>query len=328
MSRTVPTREHGVALHGAAHAVPPACTLFMTSRCNLACAWCRRAKVGVHETPPMSLTAVKALLAQYPDIAVFAMAGQGEPTLAPEFSDIVRFLAGLDKGIILDTNGVNSREVAELTGCISRISLSLYGYDRESFRRYTGVDGFDAVMRSWDIYKKVCPQVCISYIVDKDNLGELENVVRLCDRLEPSRLLLYNPLCYDASDTAQMAKIITAQDTPVIEVMERLAQGRAYPVDLPPYPDFACPRNSCRSYCAVINMDGNGDIGGCLRKVIPDGSLGNVFQDADCFNTPAMQRLRRRQMVGYPPHPECGNCFGNWGFGDAGSLSWKKELRG
>ena len=79
-------------LGNACHAEPPACTLFMTSRCNLACSWCRRAKIGVRQTPPVSLEVVRALLGQYPGIAVFAMAGQGEPTLAPEFSDIVRSL--------------------------------------------------------------------------------------------------------------------------------------------------------------------------------------------------------------------------------------------
>ena len=123
-----------------------------------------------------------------------------------------------------------------------------------------------------------------------------------------------------------MAKIITAQDTEIISTIAELAEGRRYPFDLPPYPDYMTPCNSCRSYCAVINVDGNGDIGGCLRKVVPDGSCGNVFHDADCFNTAAMLRLRRRQMVGYPPHSECANCFGNWGYGDYHSLSWKKDF--
>jgi hypothetical protein len=59
-------------------------------------------------------------------------------------------------------------------------------------------------------------------------------------------------------------------------------------------------------------MDGNGDIGGCLRKMLPEARYGNVVRDPDCFNTAEMLRLRRRQMVGYPPHPECANCFGNW----------------
>lgn len=313
-------------LGNACHAEPPACTLFMTSRCNLVCSWCRRAKIGVRQTPPVSLEVVRALLGQYPGIAVFAMAGQGEPTLAPEFSDIVRSLAEAGKGIILDTNGVNSGKVGELDGCFSRISVSLYGHDRNSFNAYTGVDGFESVMRSWGVYRRVCRQVCISYIVDRDKLDDLRKVLDLCDTLEPSRLLLYNPLCYDASDKVQMAKIITAQDTEIISTIAELAEGRRYPIDLPPYPDYMTPCNSCRSYCAVINVDGNGDIGGCLRKVVPDGSCGNVFHDADCFNTAAMLRLRRRQMVGYPPHSECANCFGNWGYGDYHSLSWKKDF--
>ena len=160
--------------------------------------------------------------------------------------------------------------MGELDGCFSRISVSLYGHDRNSFNAYTGVDGFESVMRSWGVYRRVCRQVCISYIVDRDKLDDLRKVLDLCDTLEPSRLLLYNPLCYDASDKVQMAKIITAQDTEIISTIAELAEGRRYPIDLPPYPDYMTPCNSCRSYCAVINVDGNGDIGGCLRKVVPD----------------------------------------------------------
>jgi MoaA/NifB/PqqE/SkfB family radical SAM enzyme len=313
-------------MSGACRAEPPACTLFMTSRCSLACAWCRRAKIGINPTPPMTLTIVRRLLDQYPDISVFAMAGQGEPTLAPEFADIARYLAQAGKVLILDTNGVNAGSVAELKGSFSRISLSLYGYDRASFTAYTGFDGFDAVMDSYRVYRETCSQVCISYIVDKDALQDVRRMFDLCDALQPSRLLLYNPLCYDDSDTVQKAKVITARDEDVIAAIADIAVGRQYPVDLPPYPDYRTPLNSCRSYCAVINVDGNGNIGGCLRKVPPDERYGNVFRDADCFNTPEMLRLRRRQMVGYPPHPECSNCFGNWGYGDYRSLLWKKDV--
>lgn len=275
----------------------------------------------------MTLAVVRTILEQYPGISAFAMAGQGEPTLASEFAAIVRYLAEQSKRLILDTNGVDAGPVALLKGCFSRISLSLYGYDAASFKAYTGVDAFGAVMESWRVFREVCSEVTISYIVDKDDLHGLEAVLRLCDRLEPARLLLYNPLCYDDADTAQTAKIITARDNAVIAAIADLIANRPYPVDVPPYPDYTVPRNSCRSYCAVINVDGNGDVGGCLRKVVPDAKYGNIFTDADSFNTPEMLRLRRRQLVGIPPHPECATCFGNWGYGGYTSLVWKKEFR-
>lgn len=308
-------------------ALPPACTLFMTSRCNLACAWCRRAKIGTMQTPPLTLALVRTLLERYPGIGGFAMAGQGEPTLAPEFADIARYLSGQGKRLILDTNGVDAGPVADLKGCFTRISLSLYGYDAASFKAYTGVDAFGAVMESWQVFKDVCDEVTISFIVDKDDLNGLESVLRLCDTLEPARLLLYNPLCYDDADTAQLAKIISARDEGAIAAIAALTANRAYSIDLPPYPDYAAPLNSCRSYCAVINVDGNGNIGGCLRKVTPGARYGNIVSDADPFNTPEMLRLRRKQLVGLSPHPECASCFGNWGYGDSRSLIWKKEQK-
>jgi pyruvate-formate lyase-activating enzyme len=307
-------------------AEPPACTLFMTSLCQFRCSWCRRSRIGVSETPPMSLGVVRRLLERYPDIGVFALAGQGEPTLAPEFAALVRWLAGAGKRIILDTNGLHPEPVRGLRGCFARISLSLYGYDDVSYKAWTGVPAFAQVMASYRLFREVCENVCITYIMDKDKPEDMERVFALCDELRPTRLLLYNPLCYDVSDAAQAAKIITTEDAAIIERIGTLAAGRRYPVDQPPYPDFSKPLNSCRSYCQVVNVDGNGDIGGCLRQKIPAAVFGNVFRDEDCFNTPEMLRLRRLQMTGRPPHAECAVCFGNWGYGDCNALVWRKNF--
>lgn len=308
------------------HAEPPACVLFMTSKCNLACAWCRRKKIGTPKTPDLGLDVLNALLGQYPKVHAFAMAGQGEPTLAREFASVARHLRENGKKLILDTNGVNSKYMEELTGCFARISLSLYGYDRKSFLRYAGVDGFNSVLASWEKYKKIASQTAITIIIDRDRPDELEKTLALCDSLSPDAVLLYNPLCYDPADAPQKAKIIQAKDADAILWIKELAKDRPYHVELPAFPDFERPLNSCRSYCEVINLDGEGNIGGCLRKVLPDKTFGNVFQDEDCFNTPAMSRLRRLQMVGRPAHAECRDCFGAWGHGSVHALNWKKEM--
>lgn len=289
----------------------------MTSRCNLACAWCRRKKIGPPKTPDMTVRTVAALVDQYPELNIFAMAGQGEPTLCRDFAPVVRFLAGRGATLILDTNGVNSAGLEDLSGCFTRISLSLYGHDRASFQAYTGLDGFEKVLASWAKYKTIAAETAITYIMDKDDLDSLARVLDLCDRLEPAEVLLYNPLCYDPADAAQKAKVIACGDGAVIERIRELAQGRAYSVVLPPFPDFAKPQNLCRSYRGVINLDGNGDIGGCLRKIPPGAEFGNVFRDADCYNTKSMAKIRRLQMIGRPAHPQCADCFGSYGHGES-----------
>jgi MoaA/NifB/PqqE/SkfB family radical SAM enzyme len=274
----------------------------------------------------MRRTVVERLLEQYPTIGAFALAGQGEPCLAPEFPDIVRMLAQAGKRVILDTNGVHSSPLHGLEGCFTRISLSLYGHDDRSYEAYTGVPAFKTVMDSYRRFQDTCESVCITYIVDKYDMATLERILELCDRLRPSRLLLYNPICYDLADTAQVAKIMTVRDTEITCRIDEMISGRAYPIDPPLYPDFDKPLNSCRSYCQIVNIDGNGDIGGCLRQRIPDNALGNVFRDEDCFNTPPLLRLRRLQMTGRRPHAECAICFGNWGYGDCNALSWRRAL--
>ncbi len=297
-------------------AIPKTCGLFMTDKCNLKCLGCRRSVLNVNDSKEMELSTVKKLVSLYPSIKAFTVAGFGEPTLCEEFVDIMDFLKKEEKKIHIITNCTNIDKILRLKYKPDRITASLYGYDANSYLIYTGLDTYNQVINNFLRLKEHFNNVRLLYIVTRDNYRNLDKIVSLCDRLKPDFLHLINYLAYDITNKDEVQKIITVKDNRIIKYLEELYKSRDYIEEKPVYVDSEHPKFNCRSYDSRINLDGDGNIGGCLRQIPPDSSFGNIFREKDPFNSTEMRRLRRLQHTmakkGKTPHKECNYCFGNW----------------
>jgi MoaA/NifB/PqqE/SkfB family radical SAM enzyme len=297
-------------------ATPKNCSLFMTNRCNFKCRGCRRSVLHVDKSKEMKLDTVKILLSLYPNINYFSIAGFGEPTLCEEFVNIVEFLKKEGKTIHIITNGTNIDKILPLKYRPDRLTISLYGYDAESYLTYTGVDAYNQVIKNFLRLNKQFKKVRLLYILTRKNYRDLDKILSLCDRLKPDFLQLINYLAYDITKDGEVQKIITVKDNAIIEYIDELCKNRNYVKEKPVYIDFEHPKFNCSSYDSRINLDGEGNIGGCLRQNPPDSSYGNIFIEKDPFNSTEMKRLRRLQhtmaKTKKPPHKECNYCFGNW----------------
>lgn len=146
----------------------------------------------------------------------------------------------------------------------------------------------------------------------KDNYGSLERILSLCDELDPDFLHLVNYLAYDPGDREETCKIITTKDIDIIHFVEDSCQGREYVRVRPVYIDPEHIPFKCRSYDYKLNVDGEGNIGGCQRQLPPAAAYGNIFKDEDPFNSQGMRVPRRRMLRKKTAHDECRFCFGNW----------------
>ncbi len=297
-------------------ATPKTCTLFMTDKCNLKCLGCRRNVLNVNDSKEMRLNTVKKLLSSYPNIKSFSIGGFGEPTLCEEFVDVAEFLKKEGKKIHIITNGTNTNKILHLKYTPDLITVSLYGYDANSYSVYTGVDAYNPVIKNFLRLKEQFKNVRLLYILTRKNYRDLDKILSLCDRLKPDFLQLINYLAYDIAKDEEVQKIITVKDNEIIECIDELCKDRDYVKEKPVYIDFEHPKFNCRSYDSRINLDGDGNIGGCLRQNPPDSSYGNIFREKDPFNSTEMKRLRRLQHTMSKtkklPHKECNYCFGNW----------------
>lgn len=291
---------------------PRSCSLYMTDKCNLKCSSCSRQTTGVRTVGEMKLETVQRMVSLYPSINNYCIAGFGEPTLCSDFVAIVNFLKMKGKYVGIITNGTNLDKFLQLRSVPDYISISLYGFDKESYVAYCGVPAFEQVVSNYMTLRKRYHNVGFSYITNKKTYRSLDRILRLCDDLRPQFVHLLNHLVYEPNNEEETQKIITVKDKDIIKKIDDLCRNRKY-VALKPYcVDFDNPRMNCKSYNDVINLDGGGNIGGCQRKLPPDIRFGNIFEDKDPFNSKEMKRLRKRIKTRCYAHDVCRTCFANW----------------
>jgi radical SAM protein with 4Fe4S-binding SPASM domain len=259
----------------------------------------------------MTVATVKKLLSIYPSIRFFSLSGQGEPTLCDGFVDVVNFLKQKGKHVEVVTNGTNPEKLLSLVFEPDSISISLYGYDDKSYLAYTGAPAYSKVIEGYLKLRDKLRNVGFSWIVTRENYRQLDHLLPLCDRLQPAFLHLVNYIA-SSHEGREIERIITVKDTEIADYLEDVCAGRTYVKVKPILVDFDNPQYHCTSYARKINVDGDGNIGGCQRQVPPSSHFGNIFRDEDPYNSPEMRRLRRIAQQRRHPHAECHLCFGSW----------------
>jgi GT2 family glycosyltransferase/MoaA/NifB/PqqE/SkfB family radical SAM enzyme len=290
---------------------PMDCVLFMTNNRNFKHPGCYGRK-GSGRPREMSLATVQRMLSLYPSINAFFIAGFGEPTLCPSFADIVNFLRKRKKFVIVTTNGANPGKLLELAYEPNYISITLKDYDEESCPADTGIATHQTIAETFSRLKARFNNVGFSYMLKRTNYEDLGRVIALCDDLQPAFLNLTNYLIYGEMTASEVQKIITVRDVEIIEYIDAACDDRDYIKSKPVYLDYDNLKYNCDSYNYLVNVDGDGNIGGCQRQIPPGPRFGNIFRDDDPYNSSEMCKQRRLYEKAYYAHTECRFCFENW----------------
>lgn len=290
--------------------IPTECTLYFTDVCNFNCAGCRRQTVDKPVHKEITLDLVKKILDEYPSLKSFCIAGYGEPTLGKHFTEVVNYLIDNDKYVGIITNGSYTERILQLKKAPNYISISLYGFTNEQYKNYVGAGLFSKVIDNFKKIKERFGNVGFSYFLNKDNYRSLEKVLELCDEVKPAFLNLANYLAYDSIETEDTKKIIKTSDMDIIKYIEEQCGSRKYINARPIYLDEGSLDFECSSYSNTINLDGEGNIGGCQRQIPPSLNYGNIYLEADPYNNLQMQTQRKRINDNQYPHPNCKTCFG------------------
>ena len=294
------------------NAQPLECTLYFTDVCNFSCAGCSRQTVGKPKHLEMSIDMVDKIMSTYPSIQSFCIAGLGEPTIAKQFPEVIDHLIDNGKYVGIITNATYPERLLQLKNKPSYISISLYGFNKEEYKSWTKVDAFEKVKENYKILRQKFSDVGFSYILNKENYKKLDAILKLCDELQPAFLNLVNYLAYDSVETEDTRKIISLHDTEIIKYIEERCDSRKYVKVRPTYVDETNEEYSCYSYGRVINVDGQGNIGGCQRQITPSIVYGNFNMEEDPFNSVPMQILRKGINSDTYPHFNCKSCFGRF----------------
>ncbi len=290
--------------------MPKQATLYMTERCNFLCKGCSRQSVDMENFKDISLDVVKKALELYPDLHGFCLAGLGEPALNPNVVAIVDYLKNNGKYVGVISNGSFIDPYLAMEHRPDYISISLYGYNRQQYNEYVGLDMFDTVMENYHTLKQKGFNVGFSYFVSKDNYKNLGSIISMADGLGADFINITNYLVYDPENREELDKIIYDSDKEIIEYIEnelnKSSRIKARPMYLNTDFAFFCP-----SYRNIINIDGDGNIGGCQRQKAPSKKYGNLFDSEDPYNIGEMKELCSLiSKAEYPHGDNCKYCFG------------------
>jgi len=290
---------------------PTEATLYMTKVCNFYCEGCSRQTVGVKTFNELDIPIIEKALEQYPTLNGFCLAGLGEPTLNNNFIAIVDYLKSHGKYVGIITNGSNIEPFKSLKHQPDYISVSLYGYNKEQYNNYVKLDMFDEVVENFKTLKMLNNSVGFSYFVSKDNIQNLRTVIELAESLNADFLNITNYLVYDTSDAEELSKIIYTSDHELIDEIEVILAQSTIINARPVYLDREHFSFHCASYRTIINIDGNGNIGGCQRQFQPSAEYGNILTMRDPYNNGKIAELRAKITDGEYPHGDnCNYCFG------------------
>ena len=166
--------------HAGTHwAKPENASLLVTGHCNLRCGMCNFWRLG-NAGQDLSLARWKDVLRQLRAFGIRHVSFQGgEPTL---YADIVDLAAeaknlGFESRQII-TNGTRPRILERLIPYLTKIAVSLDSLDGPTHDHIRGVKGIGDQVR-WlltNLDRRI--PVTWSYVVQRDNVNELEDVVR------------------------------------------------------------------------------------------------------------------------------------------------------
>lgn len=194
---------------------PHVVSLEITHNCNLRCSFCeshgsrqalpitaRREYAGGRRT--MDLATIRSLAADLKSLGadMVELSGKGDAITHPQLLEIVKTIKGAGIRCALVTNGTIPREGLAsglVAAGLDRLNLSLNAGSREGFARVAGKDLFDKARQFLEDVLRArggtgherAPWVRISHVLYKDNLDDLENMVRVCCDLRVDELAWY-----------------------------------------------------------------------------------------------------------------------------------------
>lgn len=160
----------------------------LTNRCNFSCVHCIRAEDGPHHDLPVTivnkvLTEVQA----YQPVSLVALTG-GEPTLHPQFAEIVELVARARYSFTFVTNGWNFPQIfAKIQvwkSALESVSFSLDGASEtthDTLRRQP--KSFRRLMQAISLCHVHGIPVQLNMVVTRTNRDELEAMAILASRL-------------------------------------------------------------------------------------------------------------------------------------------------
>lgn len=162
-----------------ANSYPISVELTLTNACNLRCVYCSdqdlRNRQGCEN---MDFEVFERLFADLVKGGTKGVVfeGGGEPTLHPNFDQLVRSARKYGLAVGLITNGTKTID-SEIVKELEWIRVSLDASNAEEYYRLKKVDCFEEVLSNIFHYAKYCDTVGVGYVVTNQNMSNIETLI-------------------------------------------------------------------------------------------------------------------------------------------------------
>ncbi|MFH5823737.1 mycofactocin radical SAM maturase [Georgenia sp. AZ-5] len=312
---TAPARRPSLIDHFEKGLDSPIClTWELTYACNLSCSHCLSAS-GRRDPNELSTEQCKAIIDELQRMQVFYVnIGGGEPTVRPDFFEIVEYATAHDVGVKFSTNGVRitpeaARRIAG-NGYID-VQISLDGATAEVNDAVRGTGSFDLAVRAMANLRDAGVEgFKISVVMTRHNIPQLDQFKALADeygatlritRLRPSGrgADVWDDLHPRPEQQRDLYDWLVAHG-------ENVLTGDSF-FHLAAYGEALPGLNLCGAGRVVCLIDPVGDVYACpfaihdefkAGNIITDGGFQNVWRNAELFT-----ELRNPQKGG-----ACSSC--------------------
>lgn len=184
--QTAETRDYG----------PPRLTVELANVCNLHCSYCLRDEDALYHNPAhfLSIDIFRRAIKQareYMHVEQVMLTG-GEPTLHPNFSEIIAAVAAENLQCSFVTNGWHFERVwpvlLDYRDTVTHVAFSLDGATREAHDRWRGEGSFARVVRGWSrCWANKFPFV-VKVGIRRDTVPRLEQIAVFAARMGAASL--------------------------------------------------------------------------------------------------------------------------------------------
>ena len=299
----------------------PIClTWELTYACNLACVHCLSSS-GKRDPRELSTAQCKAIIDELQRMQVFYVnIGGGEPTVRPDFWELVDYATAHQVGVKFSTNGIRiTREVADRLAASDYVDvqISLDGATAEVNDAVRGAGSFAMAIKALEnLAAAGFADAKISVVVTRHNVAQLDDFKALADtygatlritRLRPSGrgADVWDELHPTAAQQRELYDWLVANG-------ERVLTGDSFfHLSGLGAPGALAGLNLCGAGRVVCLIDPVGDVYACpfaihdqflAGNVVPEDGFGTRFSDV-WKNSPLFADLRSPQSAG-----ACGSC--------------------
>lgn len=283
------------ASHSIDSTYPISVELSITNNCNLKCVYCSdndlRNRQGIAE----SLTK-EALFRFFDQLKAggtkgVVIEGGGEPTIHPDFEEIIGAIAERGLAVGLITNGTK-RMSPELLKLFEWIRVSLDASTAQEYYLLKGVDAFERVLSNIHYYAEHCKTVGVGYVVTNNNISAVEPLVQRMREFGISyiqfRPVVDSPELYPEGEDLSYLHFYQTKEFAIITdgMKENASTGNG---------DLPCVSHSLTT---VITADGSVYLCGRLNIHSWIQPIGNINENSFDEIWTGDERIKQALMVG------------------------------